>query len=82
MFFPYAVDCKPAICFIKVYLLRRDKVYLNTVELLVARELLYTGLTRAKQRLIVWGSEEVLRTAVTRRIRRSSGLKEALKTFS
>ena len=44
----------------------------------LTRELLYTGLTRAKQRLIVWGSEAVLRTAVTRRISRSSGLKEAL----
>lgn len=45
---------------------------------LLTRELIYTGVTRAKKRLFLWGSEEVLRQAVSRRITRISGLRDAL----
>lgn len=41
---------------------------------LLTRELVYTGLTRAKKQAALWGSEELLRLAITRRIRRASGL--------
>jgi exodeoxyribonuclease V alpha subunit len=44
----------------------------------VTRELLYTGLTRARQRVEVWGSEPVMRAGVTARVERSSGLRDAL----
>ena len=41
---------------------------------LLTRELVYTGLTRAKTQAELWGSEELLHLAITRRIRRASGL--------
>ncbi len=44
----------------------------------LTRELIYTGITRARKRVEVWGREGVFRSAVARRIRRSSGLREAL----
>jgi exodeoxyribonuclease V alpha subunit len=44
----------------------------------VTRELLYTGLTRARQRVEVWGSEPVVRAGVAARVERSSGLRDAL----
>jgi exodeoxyribonuclease V alpha subunit len=44
----------------------------------LTRELVYTGLTRARARVEVWGSEEVLRAAVRARTRRASGLRDAL----
>jgi exodeoxyribonuclease V alpha subunit len=44
----------------------------------LTRELLYTGITRARKRVEIWGREGVFRQAVARRIRRSSGLREAL----
>ena len=45
---------------------------------LLTRELIYTGLTRARQTVSVWGTESVLRTAILRKIERTSGLREAL----
>ncbi len=45
---------------------------------ILTRELLYTGITRARRRLVLWASEEVIRQAVSRRIERSSGLRDAL----
>ncbi|MEA3303348.1 MAG: exodeoxyribonuclease V subunit alpha [Pseudomonadota bacterium] len=48
----------------------------------VSRELLYTGITRAKQRVEVWGSKRILRTAVENRVRRVSGLSDRLHTCS
>ncbi|MBW2524767.1 MAG: exodeoxyribonuclease V subunit alpha [Deltaproteobacteria bacterium] len=45
---------------------------------LLTRELVYTGITRAKERVDVCGSEEVLRQAIDRRIERPSGLADAL----
>jgi exodeoxyribonuclease V alpha subunit len=46
--------------------------------LALTRELIYTGITRAKREVAVWGDEEVFVTAVSRRINRKSGLREAL----
>jgi exodeoxyribonuclease V alpha subunit len=45
---------------------------------LLTRELVYTGLTRARRTVSIWGTEVVLTTAVSRRIERSSGLRDAL----
>jgi exodeoxyribonuclease V alpha subunit len=44
----------------------------------LTRELVYTGMTRAKEKSEVWGKEEVFRSAVARRIERASGLRDAL----
>ena len=44
----------------------------------LTRELVYTGMTRAKERVEIWGAADVFRTAVSRRIERSSGLRDAL----
>jgi exodeoxyribonuclease V alpha subunit len=45
---------------------------------LLTRELIYTGITRAKSEVEIWGEREVFVAAVSRRIDRKSGLKEAL----
>jgi len=45
---------------------------------LLTRELAYTGLTRAKESVEIWGNEDVFRAAVCRRIERMSGLRDAL----
>ena len=45
---------------------------------LLTRELLYTGITRAKKQVWIWANESVLRTAISRKIERSSGLRDAL----
>jgi len=44
----------------------------------LSRELVYTGITRAKTYVDIWGNEEVFHTAVSRRINRTSGLRDAL----
>jgi exodeoxyribonuclease V alpha subunit len=45
---------------------------------LLTRELIYTALTRARRGVTVWGREDVFLKAVSRRIERSSGLRDAL----
>ena len=45
---------------------------------ILTRELLYTAATRARERLILIGSEEAVRAAVARPIARASGLGERL----
>jgi exodeoxyribonuclease V alpha subunit len=45
---------------------------------LLTRELVYTGLTRARTRVEVWFQEAVLRAAVNRKIHRGSGLRDRL----
>jgi len=45
---------------------------------ILTRELVYTGVTRARQRVTVYGNEPVLMEALERRIDRASGLTEAL----
>ncbi|WP_131111160.1 exodeoxyribonuclease V subunit alpha [Sulfuricystis thermophila] len=49
-----------------------------TVSPVVTRELVYTGVTRAKRRVLLWSSEAVLRAATGRRSLRMSGLRERL----
>ncbi len=44
----------------------------------LTRELIYTGITRARQHLTLWGNRAVLSAAVARRTHRASGLGEAL----
>ena len=46
---------------------------------LLTRELLYTGVTRAKRRVRVVGPETALRAAVERRAVRASGLRQRLR---
>lgn len=45
---------------------------------LLTRELIYTGLTRARKTVSIWGPESVLKTAIARKIERTSGLRDAL----
>jgi exodeoxyribonuclease V alpha subunit len=45
---------------------------------LLTRELIYTALTRARLTVSVWGSASVLTAAITRKIERKSGLRDAL----
>ena len=42
------------------------------------RELLYTAVTRARRRVVVYGSEDSVRAAIERATERSSGLRDAL----
>ena len=44
----------------------------------LTRELIYTGITRAREGVEVWGRENVFREAVGRRTTRVSGLRDAL----
>jgi len=45
---------------------------------ILTRELLYTGITRTKQRLILVGNEQIIRSAISTQIQRSSGLHDEL----
>ncbi len=54
-----------------------DRVFLALPERgarVLSRELLYTGLTRCRQEVLLWASEPALREAVARRAQRWSGL--------
>jgi len=44
----------------------------------LTRELVYTGITRARKNVLIWGNERVLKAAVSRSIKRTSGLRDAL----
>ncbi|MDD5287183.1 MAG: exodeoxyribonuclease V subunit alpha [Desulfuromonadaceae bacterium] len=44
----------------------------------LSRELLYTAVTRARNSVEIWGTEDVFRQAVERRTERSSGLRDRL----
>jgi exodeoxyribonuclease V alpha subunit len=44
----------------------------------VTRELLYTAITRARDRVEIWGRDAVVRAGVAARVERSSGLRDAL----
>ena len=50
-----------------------DKDYL-----VLTRELVYTGITRARKSVMILGNEHVLKAAVSRSINRTSGLNDAL----
>lgn len=45
---------------------------------LLTRELIYTGITRAKKQIHLWSSPDILKDAVSRKIKRDSGLGIAL----
>ncbi len=45
---------------------------------LLTRELLYTAITRAREKVEIWGRKEIFVAAVKRQINRTSGLPEAL----
>jgi exodeoxyribonuclease V alpha subunit len=44
----------------------------------LTHELFYTGITRAIQNVSIWGSEDVIRSTISRKIERTSGLRDAL----
>ena len=44
----------------------------------LTRELIYTGITRAKKSIEIWGSTDIFRKAVSQCINRSSGLRDEL----
>jgi exodeoxyribonuclease V alpha subunit len=44
----------------------------------LTRELLYTGITRAKNQISIWGRKEIIKATILRKILRNSGLKDAL----
>ncbi len=44
----------------------------------LTRELIYTGITRARRKVELWANEQVLRSAIGRLVNRSSGLLDAL----
>ncbi|EON31585.1 ATP-dependent exoDNAse (exonuclease V), alpha subunit - helicase superfamily I member [Gordonia terrae C-6] len=48
---------------------------------LLTRELLYTAITRARERVRIVGTPEVLAAAVDRRVQRASGLRSAVTPF-
>lgn len=52
----------------------------NTVAEIVTRELIYTGITRARKAIEIWGNQEVFLEAVSRRLERKSGLRDALQS--
>ncbi len=45
----------------------------------LTRELLYTAVTRARDRVEIWGSEAILRSTVENSVQRQSGLSDALR---
>jgi exodeoxyribonuclease V alpha subunit len=54
----------------------------NAASRILTRELFYTGITRAKEKLTIIGTVEVIREAIGRPIRRATGLAERLKLAS
>lgn len=51
----------------------------SAVSPVATRELVYTGITRAKQEVAIWADEAVLRAAIDRRAARMSGLLDRLR---
>jgi exodeoxyribonuclease V alpha subunit len=47
----------------------------------LTRELIYTALTRARKKMTVWGTRSIIRSAIARKIERTSGLRDALWDF-
>ncbi|MCP4715275.1 MAG: exodeoxyribonuclease V subunit alpha, partial [Deltaproteobacteria bacterium] len=50
----------------------------DRISAVLTRELIYTGITRAKERIEIWSNEAAFCSMVQARVARSSGLKEAL----
>jgi exodeoxyribonuclease V alpha subunit len=59
--------------FDEVVLILPDKDYP-----VLTRELLYTGITRAKKKFSIWTHPSILSNTITRKIERASGLRESL----
>ncbi|MDF1591213.1 MAG: exodeoxyribonuclease V subunit alpha [Desulfobacterales bacterium] len=59
--------------FAKVLLILPDKDVA-----VLTRELIYTAVTRAREQVVICGSKPILQAAISRRIDRTSGLKDAL----
>jgi exodeoxyribonuclease V alpha subunit len=58
-----------------------DRVLLilpNELSPVMTRELIYTGITRARSHVEIWGARSVFEAAAARRLTRSSGLRDAL----
>ncbi len=51
----------------------------SVASLLLSRELIYTGITRAKKSVQLWGSERIFKQAVEQRLYRASGLMDLLR---
>ena len=51
----------------------------NTESALLTRELLYTAITRAKQKVFIQGSKEVLENTTNRAVERASGIHKRIK---
>jgi len=49
---------------------------------ILTRELLYTAVTRARQNVLVYGRQAILKACVGKRIQRSSGLMQKLQTLT
>jgi len=47
---------------------------------LLTRELIYTAITRAREKVEIWGRKEIFGVAVKRKIKRTSGLPEELRS--
>ena len=45
---------------------------------ILTRELIYTALTRARKKVTIWGPRAIIRSAIARKIERTSGLRDAL----
>ena len=45
---------------------------------ILTRELIYTGITRAKEKISIWGQESLMIKAVQRKTQRASGLQVKL----
>ena len=45
---------------------------------ILTRELIYTALTRARKKITIWGNRSIIRNAISRKIERTSGLRDAL----
>jgi len=45
---------------------------------ILTRELIYTALTRAREKITIWGTRSIIRNAIARQIKRTSGLRDAL----
>lgn len=46
----------------------------------LTRELMYTAITRAREKVTIWSDGEIFKAAVQRRIKRASGLRNALRS--
>jgi len=64
--------------FKQVLMILPDK---SNVEILT-RELIYTGITRAKSKILIQGKLELIQEAVSRKVNRASRLKEKLQAIS